>query len=81
MMLPLCTMPTAHYDDVVRVPMPILHPKNWLLVVENGRLFSQRMVRPHIPQTDCCNMLIWGNYFQIFLFGLLCGPSLPHRPN
>ena len=35
-MLQLCTMPTAHYDNVVWVPMPIIHPKNWLPVVENS---------------------------------------------
>ena len=34
MMLQLCTMPTAHYDNAVWVPMPIVHPKNWLPVVE-----------------------------------------------
>ena len=42
MMLQLCTMPTVHYDNAVWVPMPIIHPKNWLLVVENSRLFAQR---------------------------------------
>ena len=41
-MLQLCTMATAHYDNAVWVPMPIIHPKNWLLVVENSRLFAQR---------------------------------------
>ena len=27
MMLQLCTMPTAHYDNAVWVPMPVIHPK------------------------------------------------------
>ena len=47
MMLQLCTMPTAHYANAVWMPMPIIHPKNWLPVVENSRLFAPRMVRPH----------------------------------
>ena len=42
------TMPTAHYDNALWVPMPIIHPKNWLLVVENSRLFAQRTVRPRM---------------------------------
>ena len=42
MMLPLCTMATAHCDNAVWVPMPIRHPQNWLLVVENSRLFAHR---------------------------------------
>ena len=40
MMLQLCAMPMAHYDNVVWVPMPTMHPKNWLLVVETAD-FSQ----------------------------------------
>ena len=40
MMLQLCTMPTAHYDNVVWVPKPIIHPKDWLPVVENSQLFA-----------------------------------------
>ena len=35
-MLQLCTMATAHYDNAVWVPMPIIHPQNWRLVVENS---------------------------------------------
>ena len=41
MMLQLCTMPLAHYDNAVWVPMPIIHPKKWLPVVENSRLFAR----------------------------------------
>ena len=42
MMLQLCTMAMVHYDNAVWVPMPIIHTHNWLLVVENSRLFAQR---------------------------------------
>ena len=45
-MLQLCTMATAHYDNALCVPMPIIHPKNRPLVVENSQLFAQRTVRP-----------------------------------
>ena len=37
MMLQLCTMATVHYNNAVWVLMPIIHPQNWLLVVENSR--------------------------------------------
>ena len=38
MMLQLCTMAMVHCNNAVWVPMPIIHPKNWLLVVENSRI-------------------------------------------
>ena len=44
-MLELCTMAMVHCDNVVWVPMPIIHSQNWLLVVENSRLFAQSAQR------------------------------------
>ena len=41
-MLQFCTMAMVHCNNAVRVPMPIIHPENWLLVVKNSRLFAQR---------------------------------------
>ena len=45
-MLQLCTMATVHYGNVVWVHMSIIHPTNWLPVVENSHLFARRTVRP-----------------------------------
>ena len=52
MMVQLCTMATAHVDNAVWVPMPIIHPKNWLLVVENSQLFTQ-----HTHGTRCAPLV------------------------
>ena len=40
-MLQLCTMAMVHCNNAVRMPMPIIHPENWLSVVDNSRLFAQ----------------------------------------
>ena len=41
MMLQLCTMAMVRCDNAVRVSMPIIHPQNWLPVVESSWLFAQ----------------------------------------
>ena len=59
MMLQLCTMAMVHCNNIVWVPMPIIHPENWLQVVENSLLFAQcarRTVRPlKVRPADCAH--------------------------
>ena len=43
MMRRLCTTAMVHCNNALWVPMPIVQPESWLLVVENHPLFVERM--------------------------------------
>ena len=45
MMLQLCTISTVHCNNLVWVPMPIIHPENWLPPTFRTTR-AQRTVRP-----------------------------------
>ena len=56
MVLQFCTMAMVHCNNAVWVPMPIIHPENWLPVVKNSHARKMHM-ETTTNTTSICQLL------------------------